>query len=953
MKWTILTLVALMGAMGTVDAQTRYPIMVDTNGALLSPTNFWRANSTNISALGIGGSSSNANVILVDSLAGNDATGQRGTGKAFQSLAAALSNVVNGSVVQLLPGTHYTACTGQNTNAQQWRAINNLESVTNVTLLGYGATVMATNYGMMLTFSNCNNLNFYGTRFVGSWDSGSNSTRYSTAGCLAANGWNNLVTVKDCRFEEWPDQVVTCCIWAQRKTTGLRVDSCYFKHIGTTNMMFPDGLLYADGACISGLIGGNCQVLNNIAEDRICRFFEYEDDGGAVAGDCTNIVVMGNVVSDILNWGILVTAYRDHFIPHNVTIAHNELTYSPSIIPNGRAGAIVVDSATDVMIHGNTINNWQGWGNSGYGAIMVQGVRNAVIDDNVLDHCNPVNIAAGAEIASAGPSGEVIIRNNLMINSGGRGIICGATNIIAIGNRMIGVCDYGTFFALASSTNSDSLCQGWCTNFIATDNTLAGTNGTGSVMFYAVGNRNMAMSFNNNRNETAAPVYTFTTPYTFDFSGVQVAQGSGVTVTPSISGPNKIYTVSASGGGFIPTNTDGTIIITALNGSITNIELANTNMFFFGDKANGITNGATITNGVLRVASMNGFWQFFPDGNTSGSNCAASWTDSAGNTRLVIGTNGAVQTGVTPNVSGGSLVSACPQGYQSTNLYLVNSAGGALGVNLSKAPGVNYGTLQLWNPGNYSSNCSIVFGSRYPSQVSSTNAMITANWPTANLTNPAISFTDAIGGTNINVGIRTNSPQAALHVAGPARVDGWVCLGNTNLVPPVVGSTTSNLAYFYTSTSGSASNSALIKAMNGSGTVTTISPHDTDGPPQIYDVDAPYQPEILHNLFTGTGLHEWANMTRLLNQWEQFKKQQGLDWPPVIMTETAADYCARTGSDPVEIKQVIDSALDQQESADVLGLDYELPEFVRVRLDQQSQIIAHPKSPSPSPRLAP
>jgi len=49
------TLWTLLAAVATAGAQTKYPLMVDTSGTVLAPTNFWRANSNRLAELGLGG----------------------------------------------------------------------------------------------------------------------------------------------------------------------------------------------------------------------------------------------------------------------------------------------------------------------------------------------------------------------------------------------------------------------------------------------------------------------------------------------------------------------------------------------------------------------------------------------------------------------------------------------------------------------------------------------------------------------------------------------------------------------------------------------------------------------------------------------------------------------------------------------------------------------------------
>ena len=203
--------------------------------------------------------------------------------------------------------------------------------------------------------------------------------------------------------------------------------------------------------------------------------------------------------------------------------------------------------------------------------------------------------------------------------------------------------------------------------------------------------------------------------------------------------------------------------------------------------------------------------------------------------------------------------------------------------------------------------------------------------------NTNLSTTDA-NSLGIWFGVNTNMPKAALHISGNQQLDGYLCFGATNVVPPSPTATTSNLVYIYSSTSGGTSNYGILKAVNGHKDAVTLSPHPLNGPAELYDVGAVQPQHVVHNEFGADGSHEWINLTRLANQLEAIKKQLGMTLPPVIFTETADEFYSRTGCETPEVQARIDAAQIEADDAAVLGLDYTPPEMIQKRLDQQQAL---------------
>ena len=200
--------------------------------------------------------------------------------------------------------------------------------------------------------------------------------------------------------------------------------------------------------------------------------------------------------------------------------------------------------------------------------------------------------------------------------------------------------------------------------------------------------------------------------------------------------------VTGGGGGFIPTNADGTIIITALNGSITNIELNNTNMVVWGTNSATTNNRAlTLANGAMYITNAGGRWEFYPDNSYTGSNCAAAYVDRSGATKISLGTNG--------------------QWVGNLAVY-----GSTLTLGVGNFNGVGLGQARYGLTANSGQNTNVLTFSRAGEQ-SATNACI---W-VSNTAAPVFAIMDGAYGTAVSVGIRTTSPQAALHVNGMIRSD--------------------------------------------------------------------------------------------------------------------------------------------------------------------------------------
>ena len=439
------------------------------------------------------------NTIYVDPVAGSDATGQRGTSRAFATLAAALSNVVNDTVVVLRPGQHRVQCVdlcGEGSGANEAAAF--LRAVTNVTLLGSGATVIASNYGYAMTISDCRSISIRDIRWVG--DYGSWVGAKGIAGCLGMGGTNYGVEVSGCAFEEWPDQVITSLCGHARNTIGLTVVNNRFKNVGMTNAPWLFGL--PDGACVSGTIAGNCVVQGNRTEGRIVRFFEYENVGTYWEGGCTNILVANNVIAGLWDWGILFGGPLRR--AYNVRISDNLLEYPEGHYGPG-LGAIFVSDVRGGVISGNQVWNYQSWVyGSERAAISVQRSDWVVVENNLLKNCSPVAISAGA--GPFGGSDHTMVRNNTIIGGVDWGIVVGSTNAWIIGNLIEGIANpNGVAIGIGTADETGTLAVGGAANVLLRNNILRGQVASDTVFVFAAG----AMAIprfvlDNNDNETEA-----------------------------------------------------------------------------------------------------------------------------------------------------------------------------------------------------------------------------------------------------------------------------------------------------------------------------------------------------------------------------------------------------------------------------------------------------------------
>lgn len=458
----------------------------------------------------IAASLTNANVIYVDALAGNDATGQRGTAQPFATLAAALSNVVNDTVVVLKPGLHKVVCVDQDGDGDRgWTAPAHLMRITNFTLVGYGATVIASNFGYAFTLTDCQEVVIRGVRWRGDYESWYFGK--GLAGCLGMGGANHNVTIADCVFESWPDQAITCLGGTSRNTSGLRVLNNTFKDIGVPEAPWVIGGL-PDGTCVSGTIEGDCIVAGNRTEGRIIRFFEYENAGLLNPGSCTNILVINNVLTGLWDWGILFSAL-DGYVAHNVRISGNLIEYPQGFLTAG-LGAIFVSGVVGGTISGNQVINYQSWV---YGAeragISVQSSERIVIENNLLEACGPVAISAGTGWPWGGD--HITIRNNSVYDPVTWGIAAGATNVLIEGNHIhnLPLPFAVVAIGLASSSDTGTLLGGAVKNAVIRNNILSGTADPAAVAIFVCGTDLIPrLVADNNDNETKAEDYVFWPP---------------------------------------------------------------------------------------------------------------------------------------------------------------------------------------------------------------------------------------------------------------------------------------------------------------------------------------------------------------------------------------------------------------------------------------------------------
>ena len=233
---------------------------------------------------------------------------------------------------------------------------------------------------------------------------------------------------------------------------------------------------------------------------------------------------------------------------------------------------------------------------------------------------------------------------------------------------------------------------------------------------------------------------TLTTNNIFSVSAVRFASNTFSGITNALG--YYPATNGASEGNFILTNTDGSIVFAALNGSITNIELNNTNMVVWGTNSATTNNRAlTIANGAMAVTNAGGRWEFYPDASYTGSNCAAAYVDRSGVTKISLGTNG--------------------QWMGNLAVY-----GPTLTLGVGNFNGVGLGQARYGLTANSGQNTNVLTFSRAGEQAA-TNACI---W-VSNTAAPVFAIMDGAYGTTVSAGIRTISPQAALHVNGMIRSD--------------------------------------------------------------------------------------------------------------------------------------------------------------------------------------
>lgn len=321
------------------------------------PAAFWEANSNAVGAV-VPGSEAPlpaGGTLWVDAITGSDETGLRDRlDRPFATPMAALREVRCGDVVRLRPGVYRVVPLYYTSDQGEIAPELYLKGKTNVTIEGYGAELVATGYGNILTIEGCRQITIRGLTFRGS-EVGMGTLNI----CAAINhrGTNAHTTIRDCSFVDIPDQAISHC-WGQlnRPSSYWTIQNCWFHNIGQTN--HPGvGHGLPDGAMVSGrprrlIFTGNRSSGRNV--------FGVELDGGGASAaerdpDLRSSVIANNVLEGIYWVGVLLNGTTQSPV-EDTLVSGNLIAYHRTDARRSLTSALVVMAGCrNTIISGNIL----------------------------------------------------------------------------------------------------------------------------------------------------------------------------------------------------------------------------------------------------------------------------------------------------------------------------------------------------------------------------------------------------------------------------------------------------------------------------------------------------------------------------------------------------------------------------------------------------------------------
>lgn len=304
-------------------------------------------------------------------------------------LTNAFYGATNGDIITVGPGT-YTIKAYKNSTGQ---AIGGLQvgataagQVRDLTINGYGATIRTTNYGTMLSMIGVSNVMVEGLTFVGNLTDITNYTNasFTLEGAIvtysnAASQVHN-VRIKNCSFIEIPDQAIS---WLWGGAINSEVDGCKFLGIGRSNNLAGGSL--PDGSCVSGVMFGG-RVINCTASN-VMTFFEWDGMLGPPNVQCDGLLVSGNQVDGIYNYGVLLVAGAYGNSVQGLNVAGNWFRVRPGYEMGSLKAMLFSDgSFSNSVIRGNTfVGGGPYIGQTNFQIYLsdtVSSIKNLIITDN-------------------------------------------------------------------------------------------------------------------------------------------------------------------------------------------------------------------------------------------------------------------------------------------------------------------------------------------------------------------------------------------------------------------------------------------------------------------------------------------------------------------------------------------------------------------------------------------
>lgn len=358
---------------------------------------------------------------------GDDSTAQpEDPERPFKTLTKAFQSLQNGDRLEIGAG-QYQVTPGFPTSyfPMPDYAPMRLENVTNVVITGIGQVeIYGEGPGDFLMIQNCSNVRVENLTFKGNRPSIPDDVPEGLFSTVQLRGVNDGLHFEKCRFLHFGNHAISH-LWGPKRSYNMVVTNCYFADGGDGETV----ALHEDGAAVSGISSG-ARIINNTIE-RCFRGVEVEGSFGEMI---TNVLIEGNVITDVHSVGIMLFAtdplgrnrpesYADiRVINNRISKLYSNPDYQP--FPRMQTGIMLL-GGVNLHVSGNRVEDAPlGVGIWIYSGQM--GLTNVVITDNVVERVRGRGIQA---TQFAFGFENMIVDRNRVYGAGDEGILLNGRNI--------------------------------------------------------------------------------------------------------------------------------------------------------------------------------------------------------------------------------------------------------------------------------------------------------------------------------------------------------------------------------------------------------------------------------------------------------------------------------------------------------------------------------------------